>query len=69
MNKFYIGISNDPERRLYFHNKGLGGRKAFTKRTNDWVIVWKKEFETKAEALKKEHQLKSFKNRDYLLNI
>ncbi len=42
--KYYTGISNNPKRRLEFHNI-LG--KGFTARYRPWKIVFLKEFDDK----------------------
>jgi len=46
---YFIGISNDPDRRLHFHN--TDDRKAHTSRFRTWKIVYKYAFETKEEAM------------------
>ncbi|SRR5258705_12726207 len=57
---YYIGFSEDPENRL---NKHLSDHKGFTSRTKDWKIVHKEIFQQKSEALKRERQLKAWKNK------
>jgi putative endonuclease len=67
IDRYYIGISRDPERRLKFHNKGLSGSKqAFTKRASDWKIVYKKRFENRSDARKFEQKIKKMKSRRYI---
>jgi putative endonuclease len=58
--KYYVGVSENPEERLKKHNSKNRG---FTNRADDWGIVFRKEFETKSEALNFERQIKSWKSR------
>lgn len=58
--KFYIGISNNPQRRLEFHNSI---EKGFTARYRPWEIAFIKEFLDKPEALKAEKRVKSWKSK------
>ncbi len=70
LDKYYIGISNNPEKRLEFHNLGKSGSKqAFTKRSNDWEIVYKEMYNTKTEALNREKEIKSKKSRRFIENL
>jgi putative endonuclease len=48
------------EQRLIKHNTNHSG---FTGKTGDWVIKWTEEHQTKAEALKREKQIKAWKSR------
>jgi putative endonuclease len=48
------------EQRLIKHNTNHSG---FTGKTGDWVIKWIEEHQTKAEALKREKQIKAWKSR------
>ena len=58
--RFYIGQTDDLERRLTDHRirKNLG--------TSDWVLKYFETFETRAEAMKRELEIKSKKRRSYL---
>ena len=53
---FYIGSSSDLVQRLKKHNNGSSKS---TKPYRPWEIIYKKEFTTKEEAVKKEYFLKS----------
>jgi putative endonuclease len=67
VNKYYIGVSNNPEKRLLFHNAGRSGNaKAYTKRATDWEIVYKEMYNTKLEALQRERSVKQKKSRKYI---
>ena len=66
--KFYVGISQNPERRLEYHNSI---EKGFTSRYRPWEIIFTKEFRIRADAQAFEKKLKSWKNKkaieDFLL--
>ena len=57
---YYKGFSTDVEKRLEYH---LNSQHKFTSQTKDWVIVYKKEFSEKSEALKEENRLKKLNRR------
>jgi len=58
-NRYYIGYSENPQLRLERHNSG--GTKS-TKAYIPWRLVYTEEYESKAEALGRERQLKSWKS-------
>jgi putative endonuclease len=58
---YYVGISNDPDRRLHFHN--TDDRKAHTSRYRPWKIVYKHAFKSKKEATAAEKKVKSGKSK------
>ncbi len=57
--KFYVGISNNPLRRLEYHNSI---EKGFTSKYRPWEIVFIKEYESKREAQRTERKIKSWKS-------
>ncbi|MDP3581897.1 MAG: GIY-YIG nuclease family protein, partial [Ignavibacteria bacterium] len=60
----YTGTTEDVEKRIIEHNnKTLS---FWTKRGSNWEIIYKEEFESKAEALKREKWLKSGVGRNYI---
>ena len=61
--KFYIGHSNDVNKRLKKHNTN---HKGFTGKFNDWIVVYTEQFFTKSEAYKRELDVKSKKSRKYI---
>jgi len=63
---YYIGSSGNPEKRLQFHNTV---EKGFTSRYRPWRIIFKKEYESKSEALKAERKIKSWKNRKMIERV
>ena len=64
--RYYIGQSEDPERRLYFHNTI---EKGFTSRYRPWEIVYYRQCETKTEALAFERKIKGWKSKVMLKKL
>ncbi|MCW9705769.1 GIY-YIG nuclease family protein [Fodinibius salsisoli] len=57
---YYIGVSDDPERRLAYHN---GESKGYTRRHRPWKIVYSQPFTTEEQALAAEEKVKSWKSK------
>lgn len=53
---FYTGYTNDLEARLVKHNEGKGAK--YTKTRRPVTLRYHEIFETKSEALKREHAIK-----------
>ena len=60
LDTFYIGSSENPQERLKKH---LANHKGFTSKAKDWVICYTESFAQKSIALKREKQLKAWKNK------
>jgi putative endonuclease len=58
LGKYYIGSTRDFKTRIRRHNSG---RVKFTKYGRPWVLAHKEEFQTRAEAYKREREIKSYK--------
>jgi len=58
--RFYIGITTDVTRRVKEHNKGSAKS---TKPFGPWRVVYKEEYNSRSEALKREYFLKHSKGR------
>ncbi|KKR56733.1 MAG: Excinuclease abc c subunit domain protein [Candidatus Uhrbacteria bacterium GW2011_GWF2_40_263] len=56
--RYYIGSTSDYEKRLKRHN---AGHTKSTKPFRPWVMVYREDFETRTEALKRENQIKRYK--------
>ena len=65
-NSFYIGSTQDLNKRLIRHNKGYS---RFTKNKGTYKTVYKEEFSKLSEARKREFYLKSLKSRDAILKL
>jgi putative endonuclease len=63
-NKIYIGYTSDLEKRFISHNKL--GTKGWTIKFRPWKIVHTEAFQTKAEAMKREKELKSSRGRKWI---
>ncbi len=60
LNKFYVGFTGDDiTNRLAKH---LANHKGFTAKAKDRAVVYTEQFETKSEAMKREKQIKAWKN-------
>jgi putative endonuclease len=70
--RFYIGTSDDPERRLTEHNDSTRGHTSYTHKNGPWRLVWREPHPTRAAAVAREKQIKRKKSaqwiRDHLLN-
>jgi predicted GIY-YIG superfamily endonuclease len=58
--KFYTGISQNPERRLNFHNTF---EKGFTSRYRPWELVFMKGYDNRSEAQFAEKKIKKLKSK------
>jgi len=56
--RFYIGMTNNVEKRLSEHKSGEGGR--FTRSFGVKKLIYQEEYATKQEAMKREAQVKGF---------
>ncbi len=58
--KYYTGISQNPEVRLHYHNSL---EKGFTSRYRPWEIIFTKEYPDKATAQNAEKKIKNWKSK------
>jgi putative endonuclease len=58
--KFYIGRTTDPDKRLHFENTT---EKRFTARYRPWDRVWLYKCKSKEDAIKIEKKIKSWKSK------
>lgn len=58
-NKLYVGVTQNPEKRLYYHNINQGAK--FTKNKSDFKTVFLEEYNTLTEARKREIQIKKWR--------
>jgi len=59
-NSYYVGSCKDINERFNLHNKGLVKS---TRKYIPWKLMYKEEFKTLSEAIKREMQIKSWKKR------
>ncbi|HNS34086.1 MAG TPA: GIY-YIG nuclease family protein [bacterium] len=60
---YYIGYTDNIERRLYEHNNYVG---RYTSSKKPWVLIYSEKYAEKSTALKRERQLKKMKSRKYI---
>ena len=63
LNRYYTGSCEDVYSRLLRHNSSLV---TATKYGVPWVLRYSETFETRQEALKREHYIKKMKSRKYI---
>ena len=61
----YIGQTNNLHERIQRHNQN---RNKYTKNKGPWQLIFSRSFTTRKEAVGLERKLKSFKNKNYLVN-
>lgn len=68
-NDLYIGITDNPERRLLEHNSKRGAN--FTKERNQFKIVFLEKYKTLSESRKREIQIKKWRRdkKEKLINL
>jgi putative endonuclease len=66
LDKFYIGSTNNLERRLQDHNRG---KTAFAKQGMPWELKYYEEFKSKTEAYNRELEVKKRKDRNYIKKL
>jgi len=64
--RYYTGISSDPERRPVFHNSRERG---FTSRYRPWKPVFMRQYASRSSALDAEKTVKSRKSRVMIENL
>ena len=64
--QIYIGYSRDVQGRLLSHNKLA--TKGWTIRFRPWSLIHQEGFQTKAQAMKREKELKSAQGREWIRN-
>jgi putative endonuclease len=57
--RYYVGHSDNVEKRLSDHNKG---KVRSTKAFKPWIVVYSESYNTKSEAYRREMQIKSYKS-------
>ncbi len=59
-NRYYVGQTQDVEPRLAYHNANYS--KSLRNR-GPWRLVYEEEYKTRAQAMRRERQIKSWKDR------
>jgi putative endonuclease len=63
LNKYYVGYTENISIRLKQHNEGIS---TFTSKATDWELVYLENFNSRADAHKRELEIKSKKSRKYI---
>jgi len=69
IDRYYIGLSTDPEKRLKDHKRGKSKRHFVHNQKGNWIIKYQEEFNTRGEAYKRELEIKSKKSRKYIEDL
>ncbi len=64
--RYYVGSTADVEERLTRHNQG---RSKYTKSGIPWKVVYTEQCETRAQAVRREKQIKGRKSRAYIEDL
>ena len=64
--KFYIGSSDDPDRRLDEHNDTTRGHVTYTHKNGPWRLVWREAHVTRSDAIARERQIKRMKSATWI---
>ena len=62
--KYYVGQSEDLQKRLYEHNNNKGGK--FSKSYSPWKLVYHENYVSRIEAIAREKEIKNKKSRKYI---
>jgi putative endonuclease len=62
--KIYVGYTSDIEQRLISHNEL--GKKGWTIKFRPWTLVYREDYVTKTEAMKREKELKTATGRNFI---
>jgi putative endonuclease len=68
-NSLYSGMTDDPEARVRKHNSGTGAKYTLARRPV--VLVYSEKYDSKSEALKREHEVKKWpkSKKEQLINV
>ena len=64
--RYYIGSTHDIDKRIERHNAGAT---ASTKLGRPWKVIYREQFGSKSEAIKREIHLKRMKSRVYIESL
>ena len=64
--RYYVGYTSEIENRVAKHNSGST---TSTKSGIPWELVYREQFNSKKEAIKREKEIKKMKSRIYILKL
>jgi predicted GIY-YIG superfamily endonuclease len=56
--KFYVGHTDDIDRRLIEHNDPDQPKTKYTRKNGPWKLVWSERYHTRSSAMLREKQIK-----------
>ncbi len=65
--KIYIGYTSDLAARMLSHNELA--TKGWTIKFRPWRLIYQEQFATKAEAMRREKELKSYRGRQFIRQL
>ena len=66
LNKYYVGSTNNLERRFQDHNRG---KTPFAKTGMPWELKYFETFQDRSSAVKREMEIKKKKDRNFIENL
>ena len=66
LNRYYVGSTNNLQRRLDDHNRG---KDKYTRQAKEWRLVFFEKYETRSEAVLRELEIKRKKSRVFIENL
>ena len=66
LDRYYVGSTNDVNRRLSEHNRKKG---KYTDNGIPWVLCYTEEYSSRAEAYRRETEIKGKKSREYIESL
>ena len=61
--RYYIGSTDNLEQRLTYHNTN---ETKYTRGKGPWDLAWSERHDSRSEAVKREREIKGWKNRPYM---
>ena len=66
LDKYYVGSTNDLERRLSDHNRG---KDRFSRQAKIWILKYTEVYESRSDAYGREQEIKKKKSRKYIESL
>jgi predicted GIY-YIG superfamily endonuclease len=60
--RFYIGHTDDLDRRVRQHNDPVPGLGKFTHKSGPWELVWSEEHSSRSAAMLREREIKNWRS-------